>query len=103
MKRTYYKLTVLAIISIILLVSSILICNILNIWVPLVVFIITTLGLIIALFIIYFKYVKFKCPTCNTIFKGNKREIFWAMHTPTKRKMTCPNCKEKKWCKDIFE
>jgi len=59
--------------------------------------------IIIAMVFIYFKFVKFKCPKCGTVFKGNKVEIFFAAHTPTKRKMKCPVCNEKLWCEDCFE
>ena len=52
---------------------------------------------------IYFCFVKFKCPKCGTVFKGNKVEMFFAAHTPTKRKMRCPVCNEKLWCEDCFE
>lgn len=59
--------------------------------------------IIMAMMIIYFRFVKFKCPKCGTVFKGNKVEIFFAAHTPTKRKMRCPVCNEKLWCEDCFE
>ena len=59
--------------------------------------------IIMAMMIIYFRFVKFKCSKCGTVFKGNKVEIFFAAHTPTKRKMRCPVCNEKLWCEDCFE
>ena len=59
--------------------------------------------LVMASLIIYLCCVKFKCPKCNTIFKGNKWEVFFAAHTPTKRRLTCPMCQQKIWCENIFE
>ena len=53
--------------------------------------------------VIYFGFVKFQCTKCKTVFRSNFLEIFFAMHTPTKRRMTCPLCKEKVWCCDVFE
>ena len=61
------------------------------------------LFVIIAMVIIYFRFVKFKCPKCGLLFKSKKTEIFFAAHTPTKRKMRCPVCNEKLWCEDCFE
>ena len=58
---------------------------------------------LIVMIVIYFGFVKFKCPKCGTKFRGSRWEVFFAMHTPTKRRMTCPFCKEKVWCEDIFE
>lgn len=53
--------------------------------------------------VIYFCFVKFKCQKCNTVFKGNGWEIFFAPHTPTKRYMRCPMCNKKIWCDVKFE
>ena len=53
--------------------------------------------------IIYLGFVKFKCPKCKTIFKARWYEVFFAPHTPTTRKITCPFCRERLWCEDIFE
>ena len=53
--------------------------------------------------VIYFCFVKFKCQKCNTIFKGKSWEIFFALHTPTKRYMRCPICQQRVWCEDYFE
>ncbi len=53
--------------------------------------------------VIYIGYVKHMCPKCGMVFKGRKLEMIFAPHTPTKRRMTCPNCNEKLWCDDCFE
>lgn len=47
---------------------------------------------------IYFTKINYICPECNNIFKPNFKEIFWANHTPTTRKLTCPHCKVKSFC-----
>ena len=52
---------------------------------------------------LYFCFVKHKCPKCKTVFKGKFLEIFFAPHTPTKRKMRCPMCGTREWCEDYFE
>lgn len=58
---------------------------------------------VIGTVVVYMMFVKHKCPKCGTVFRGRKWEMFFAAHTPTKRKMTCPVCKEKLWCDDFFE
>ena len=103
MKRIYNIFIGLTIASLIMFVASFVIFGLFKVWIPIVVIVPICIGLITTVCIFYFKNVKFECPTCHTLFKGSKSEAFWAMHTPTKRRMTCPNCKEKKWCKDIFE
>ncbi len=46
----------------------------------------------------YFRKVAYLCPTCHKVFKPRFKEAFWANHTPTLRKLTCPCCGKKVWC-----
>ncbi len=103
MKKQYITLSVLTIFSLIACLVSAILLETLNIWLPFAISLTVCFILITILFIFYFKNVKFQCPNCKSIFKSKKSEILWAMHTPTKRRITCPNCKQKKWCKDIFD
>ena len=57
----------------------------------------------VAVTIIYFGFVKFRCPKCKTVFKGKYWQIFIDPHTITKRMMQCPFCRDWLWCEDVFE
>lgn len=46
----------------------------------------------------YFKNVVYICPECHQVFRPKFKEAFWANHTPTTRKLTCPNCSHKGFC-----
>lgn len=46
----------------------------------------------------YFKNVDYICPQCHEVFKPRFKEAFWASHTPTTRKLTCPKCGHKGHC-----
>ena len=46
----------------------------------------------------YFKNVDYICPQCHEVFKPRFKEAFWASHTPTTRKLTCPKCNHKGHC-----
>ena len=46
----------------------------------------------------YFKSVNYVCPECGAIFKPKFKNAFFAMHTPTTRKLTCPKCGKKSYC-----
>ena len=61
--------------------------------------IISVMGMVV----VYMVFVKHKCTKCGTVFSGKKWDIFFAPHTPTKRKMRCPMCNERLWCDDYFE
>lgn len=60
-------------------------------------------GLNILIFIFYHKNFSFKCPKCGKVFKPSGWEMFWAIHTPTKRRLTCPNCSKTSWCAEVYE
>lgn len=46
----------------------------------------------------YFTHVDYICPQCHEVFKPKFKEAFWANHTPTTRKLTCPHCGHKGFC-----
>ena len=52
--------------------------------------------------IYYFKHVAYICPECHEIFKPSFREVFWAYHTPKMRRLTCPKCRHKGLCVEIY-
>lgn len=51
----------------------------------------------------YYKKTAYICPCCHEVFKPKFKEMFWANHTPTTRKLTCPHCEEKKWCVETYD
>ena len=47
---------------------------------------------------LYYKKTAFICPECQTVFRPAFREMFFANHTPTTRKLTCTACGHKGFC-----
>ena len=50
----------------------------------------------------YFRRVAYICPYCHETFKPRFKEAFWANHTPTLRRLTCPHCQQKSFCVEIY-
>ena len=42
--------------------------------------------------------VAYICPQCHEVFKPALKEFFWAGHTPTTRRLTCPACGHRGFC-----
>ena len=49
----------------------------------------------------YFRKMAYICPQCHTVFQPSVREGFWAAHTPSTRKLTCPTCGHRGFCVEI--
>lgn len=50
----------------------------------------------------YYKKVDYICAQCHTVFKPAFKEAFFARHTPTTRKLTCPECNHKGFCVESY-
>lgn len=50
----------------------------------------------------YFKNVAYICPKCHKVFRPRFKEAFWAAHTPTTRRLTCPDCGHKGFCVETY-
>ncbi|MBQ2602427.1 MAG: MerR family transcriptional regulator [Oscillospiraceae bacterium] len=46
----------------------------------------------------YFTHVAYICPQCHKVFEPRFKEAFWAAHTPSTRKLTCPACGHRGFC-----
>jgi DNA-binding transcriptional MerR regulator/DNA-directed RNA polymerase subunit RPC12/RpoP len=51
----------------------------------------------------YMRKVSYICPHCHTIFKPGKKEMLFANHTPTTRKLTCPQCNVHGFCVEVAD
>ena len=50
----------------------------------------------------YYKNVDYICPKCHTVFRPRFREMFWARHTPTTRRLTCTGCGQKGFGVEVY-
>lgn len=69
-----------------------------GIWLPYVLGMLLIIAGSVWISVYYFRNVAYICPQCHTVFKPKFKEAFWASHTPTTRKLTCPHCGRKGFC-----
>ena len=51
----------------------------------------------------YYRNISYICPQCHHVFRPRFREVFFAVHTPTTRKLTCPECGHRGYCVETAE
>jgi DNA-binding transcriptional MerR regulator len=73
-----------------------------GIWWPFAVYTVLAIPYAVWIMRYYFARVSFVCPECRKVFRPNLREAFFANHTPTTRKLTCPCCGKKSFCVEIY-
>ena len=49
----------------------------------------------------YFTKLEYLCPNCHEVFRPSFKEAFWAKHTPTLRKLSCPHCGHNGLCLEL--
>lgn len=73
-----------------------------GIWIPFFVTMAVYIICAVFLFEYWYKQMEFICPECHTRFQPKKMEAVLANHNPRMRKLTCPSCKKKNWCLEIY-
>lgn len=72
-----------------------------GIWWPLLIWAMIAVPYAIGVSKYYFSHVAYICPQCHTVFKPERKEAFWARHTPSARKLTCTSCGHHGFCVEV--
>ena len=73
-----------------------------GLWWPFIVWFLIAIPVSIWLCRNYFSNVKYICPECHEVFKPTFKEMLWAKHTLTTRKLTCTECGYKGFCVETW-
>ena len=84
-------------------VGSIILGIVKGIWWPVLVWLLLAVAFAIPTSIYYYRRIKYICPHCHEVFKPSYKQAFFAAHTPTTRKLSCPSCGKKSWCVETYD
>ncbi len=103
MKKFYFSFYFMLLLIAIIYTSVILLCDFYNLhwlfFIAIILIFFTSLNFMIVL---YYKKISYQCKNCGEVFKPTLKNWFLAGHTPTRRNLVCPHCKQKCWCKELL-
>lgn len=60
------------------------------------------IAMTVSLLLCYNRNIRYICPKCHTVFKARFKNMIFAFHTPSARKLTCPECNHKGFCAETY-
>ena len=73
-----------------------------GIWIPFIIAMVLLIIFAIILSKYYYNNTAYICPECHKVFRCSFKEVFFAAHTPSTRKLTCPHCGKKSFCVETY-
>ncbi len=101
LKNLHIKMILVGLVVDAIEISTIVLWIVKGIWIPFAVGMVIVVLLVSWIFNVYCKNVAYICPECHEIFKPEKKEMFFAKHTPKTRKLTCTHCGHKSYCVEV--
>ena len=71
-------------------------------WWLFIVWIVVAIPCVTWIFRYAYRNTAYICPQCHEVFKPDRKEMFWARHTPKTRKLTCVKCGHHGFCVETY-
>lgn len=101
LKNLHIKMILVGLVVDAIEISTIVLWIVKGTWIPFAVGMVIVVLFVSWIFNVYCKNTAYICPECHEIFKADKKEIFFAKHTPKTRKLTCTHCGHKGYCVEV--
>ena len=73
-----------------------------GVWWPYVAALAASVPVALVIAAVIYKKTEYICPHCHTVFKPGFWKMLFAWHTPTTRKLTCPQCSIHGYCVETY-
>ena len=102
LRRLHGSMLVLGILLEAVEVSTFMIGLMKGIWWPFAIGLLVVILGSAAISVLYHRKTEYICPHCHTVFRPGFREMLFARHTPSTRKLTCANCDIRGFCVETY-
>lgn len=83
-------------------VAALILGTIHGMWIPFIIAILLQIIFAVIFSRYYYKNIAYICPECHKVFRTGFKELFFAAHTPSTRRLTCTNCGKKSFCVETY-
>ena len=107
------SLSIILIVAVGLCLAFCIICGIERQWIEFSICLVIAVILILVIIPLNYVGAIYECPKCGQKFKANPYKAFFmnvlyldfitGLYSPKSKKLKCPHCKTKDWCKEHFE
>lgn len=101
LRKLHLTLLLMGILMDLLQIGTVLLWIFRHTWIPFVCCLPWVLALGVGLTALYYRGTAYLCPQCHRVFRPGLWEFLFSAHTPSTRKLTCPQCGHRGFCVEV--